>query len=179
MSGASLRQLFHHCELSYILGTCKGRCCEGSGGILVTIHPTETDRIERLGATVEGGFIKADPRGLCPFKTDAGLCSIHGEKPFGCAVSPFTLNKGGTLIVRNRYRLLKCYKCAEAVPAYVAHRRSLEVLFGDEEAVRVCGLAKDGVGIFHSAIDVERYQMLVDNDIAKKARGKAFAKEAP
>ena len=79
---------------------------------MITIHPSEQAAIEGLGGRVIDGLLqpKTGCR-KCPFKTPEHLCGIHfsGSKPFGCIASPFTLNANDTLIVRNRYRLLKCY----------------------------------------------------------------------
>lgn len=168
VSGPMLRQMFHPCESNYISGTCHGRCCEGSDGIMVTIHPSEQARVEALGATVKDGFIVADSRGLCPFKTDQGFCGIHGpDKPFGCKASPFTLNKTDLLVVRNRYRLLRCYNCEASMPAYKAHRWSLEQIFGTEEAGRITGLAEAGKDQIAARMPTQNYQILHDNDAAK------------
>lgn len=41
ISAAMLRQMFHPCEQEYVRETCKGRCCEGTDGIKVTIHASE------------------------------------------------------------------------------------------------------------------------------------------
>lgn len=84
---------------------------------------------------VEGRLVT--PAKRCPFQTDANLCGIHftPDKPFGCIASPFTLNANNTLIVRNRYRLLRCYKDGTA-PAYKAFAASLTLLFGEAEAAR-------------------------------------------
>ena len=133
ISVKSLKQKFQRCEPEYIKSVCHGRCCEGTGGIMVTVHKSEVKSIKALGATVKNGFIQADKGcSLCPFKKD-GLCSIYEEKPFGCKASPFTLSKRNVLIIRNRYRMLRCYKTPEAIPAYEAHRWSLEQIFGKEE----------------------------------------------
>lgn len=171
VSGKMLRQMFHPCELNYVRGTCKGRCCEGSGGIMVTVHESEREAIEAKGCTVKDGFIVADKRGLCPFKSDDGLCTIHGrEKPFGCQASPFTLNEKGVLVVRNRYRLLKCFKCEGSKPAHEAHHWSLQAIFGDEEAARISKLAAAGEDRIQAMMGVREYRMLVANDDAKHGR---------
>jgi len=91
---------------------------------LITIHPTEQTTIEARGVVVENGLLQ--PRTgekKCPFKTEACLCELHHtpDKPFGCVASPFTLTRAGTLIVRNRYKLLKCY---EDGPDYRLTKRS-------------------------------------------------------
>jgi len=169
ISGASLRQRFHRCDKDYIRDVCQGRCCQSKDGILVTIHISERDRIESLGPTVQNGFIQADKRGLCPFKTDDGFCCIHKKwKPFGCRASPFTLNKNGTLIIRNRYRLLRCYACKGSLPAYKAHRWSLEQIFGETEAERIAGLSANGANKFPAHMPIVHYWMLLDNDAAKR-----------
>lgn len=177
VSAASARQMFHPCEPDYIRDVCHAACgCRGSssepakrlGGICVTVHDSETDHIANLGATVLNGFILPDDRGMCPFNDKDGLCGIHDKgKPFGCAASPFTLNDNDTLIVRNRYRLLKCYKDDGAVPAYVAHRASLDRIFGADEAARIARHLDDGGDDLTATIDPASYAMLRDNDDAK------------
>lgn len=168
VSGPMLRQMFHPCIPDYIKANCNGRCCQGTGRIMVTIHPSETARIESLGAKVSGGFIVADERGLCPFKTEEGFCKIHGDdKPFGCKSSPFTLNENGTLIVRNRYRLLKCGKGDGRIPAYKAHRWSLAQIFGQPEADRIADKCESGVDAITATMPALYYAILKENDAAK------------
>ena len=165
-----LKQLFHPCDLEYVTANCRGRCCQGTDGIMVTIHPTEAARIEALGATVTDGFVQADSRGLCPFKTDAGRCRIHDHKPFGCAASPFTLNENNTLIVRNRYRCLKCYKADGALPAYIAHRWSLVHILGEKETQRVADEIEAGAEKITAHIKTSTVRMLRANDDIKHGR---------
>lgn len=169
ISVASMKQLFQPCLPDYIKNVCKGRCCEGSGGkIVVTVHDSEKERMEKIGAILEGNFIKdVSGCGKCTFKSDEGFCKIHEDKPFGCKASPFTLNQNNTLIIRNRYRLLKCYNTPDAVPAYVAHRWSFEQIFGREETERIIAEIKAGVEDVYAEIDEHKYNMLIDNDIAK------------
>lgn len=167
VSAKSLKQKFQMCEPGYIQSTCHGRCCEGSNGIMVTVHESEREAIERLGVVVEGGFIK-DVTGckICPLKKD-DLCSVHMIKPFGCKASPFTLTTRGTLIVRNRYRMLRCYNTPDAVPAYVAHRWSLNQIFGAAEVDRIIELIEAGAEFVPAMMPQKNYYMLVDNDNAK------------
>ena len=174
VSGPMLRQQFQPCEPEYIKHNCLGRCCEGSNGqTLITVHQSEASRIAALGGTIEGGFLKAID-GKCPFKADDGLCKLHGQdKPFGCKASPFTLNDRGTLIVRNRYRCLRCYKTLFAVPAYEAHAWSLAQIFGDKEAARIAALAAGGEDKIDASISHNNYQMLRDNDDAKHGKESA------
>ena len=172
VSGKQLRQRFQPCVPDYIKSTCKGRCCESSnGGIRVVIHPTETDRITRLGGAVgPDGYLAPDARGLCPFKSDDGLCGIHAEKPLGCRASPFTLAPGGrTLVVRNRYRLLGCYRGDGAVPAYEAHGQSLAAILGAEQAARVAAAAAAGDDAIPATIERGVYTMLVANAERRRA----------
>ena len=168
ISGAMLRQMFQPCEPDYIRQKCKGRCCQGTGRIMVTVHASETERVEALGAKVVNGFIVADERGLCPFKRDDGLCGIHGaQQPFGCRASPFTLNDNDTLVVRNRYRVLRCYKGDGAVPAYLAHAWSLAEIFGTEEAARIAEEVRGGAEAVTATMSGINYALLKDNDAAK------------
>ena len=166
ISVRSLLQKFHPCEVGYIQTVCHGRCCEGSGGLMVTIHNSEVDRIKSLGGIVENVFLKDTNGGKCQFKVD-DLCSIHNEKPFGCKASPFTLTVNNVLIVRNRYRLLRCYDKDDGVPAYQAHRWSLEQIFGIEETRHIISEIENGVVDIFAVIDKNKMQLLVDNDKAK------------
>jgi Fe-S-cluster containining protein len=167
VSAAMLRQKFHRCSPDFVKGTCKGRCCEGTDGIKVTIHSTEAEQFRAKGAKVEDGFIVADERGLCPFKSDEGFCNIHDQKPMGCRFSPFTLNKNGTLVVRNRYRMLKCYSCEGSEPAYKSHAWSLAQLFGESEAARITAHLDDGGDDLTAQMPAEHYAIVCDNDAAK------------
>ena len=106
---------------------------------MVSLLPDEQVKHQQKGYEVKDGFLQADPKtGLCPHKRQDGFCGVHGTalKPFGCIASPFTLNKTGTLIIRDRYTKLKCHGTGE--PAYKTFRASLDLIFGDDEAERVC-----------------------------------------
>lgn len=142
ISVPSLRQRFHPCEANYVAGTCKARCCEGTVGIAVAVLPSEAPGLTSRGAVVEPtGFLRPGADGRCPFKTAENLCGIHGpSKPLGCRASPFILTSRDTLVVRNRYRRLRCYACDGSLPAYEAHRWSLTQLFGENEAERIATL---------------------------------------
>lgn len=138
ISAPMARLPFHGCEKDYIKQICKGVCCHSSiskSGIIVSVLPEEEAGLKKLGAEIKGGLIQAIDR-RCPFKTiGTELCSLHnkGLKPFGCRISPFSLNNTGTLIIRNRYRLIRCYNKGPKIPAYVAFKSSLIELFGDKE----------------------------------------------
>lgn len=171
ISNKSLKLKFQPCEPDYIKNVCHGRCCEGANGLMVTVHDSEIKRIEAIGAhlgvTVKNNFIvDKDKTGLCPFKTKEGLCSIHEDKPFGCKAIPFTLNKNDTLIIRNRYRLLRCYNTPEAIPAYKAHQWSLRQIFKDKTD-QLIGILESTEEDFYFDMDYEIYKILVDNDRAK------------
>ena len=129
ISAASARQIFHGCEPDYIRDVCLGACCRSSSGpILVTLLPREEARHRQLGLRVADGLLEPDAR-RCPHQaTPSNLCGIHGAgEPFGCVASPFMLSTRDTLIVRNRYRLLRCFKDGE-LPAYRAFAASLVLL---------------------------------------------------
>lgn len=67
-----------------------------------------------------------------------GLCSLHysQDKPFGCIASPFTINDNDTLIIRYRYSRMKCH--GDGSYSYVAFRPSLDLIFGKDEAEKIC-----------------------------------------
>ncbi len=169
VSAASARQRFHGCEPGYIDTVCHGRCCESSTsptGTRIAVLPDEEPVLIQLGARIDGGMLQPAPgKKKCPFKTATNLCGVHGTpaKPFGCIASPFVLTKRDTLIVRNRYRLLVCYKDdrdGPAPPAYVAFRSSLDLMFGAEEAARVCALLDDGSGDLVARMPADAYDKL-------------------
>lgn len=175
VSAAMARLTFHGCEPDYIRDVCHASCCDSSvspNGVLITIHRSEQAVIEARGGVVEGGFLMPR-RGerKCYFKASSSLCSLHetADKPFGCIASPFTLNASGTLIVRNRYRLLKCYKKEPRLPAYHAFRAALDLLFGRMESARISAHLDAGGGDLLAEMRVESYQMLNDNDKVRHA----------
>lgn len=174
VSAAMARLPFNGCEPEYIRTTCKAACCHSStdpSGILVTIHPSEQQAIEDAGGTVRHGLLDSVNK-RCPFKlTGSELCSLHNtdRKPFGCISSPFTVNNNNTLIIRNRYKLLRCYDDGKRLPAYVAFRSSLNMLFGDTESARICRHLDDGGGDIIASMPATIYFMLVDNDNIKRS----------
>jgi DNA modification methylase len=174
VSAAMLRQLFHPCDPAFIADVCHAHCCESStsrSGIMVTIHPKDLPAIAAAGGVVRDGLLQPR-RGekKCPFKTPADLCGLHGTsaKPFGCIASPFTFNNRGKLVVRNRYRVLKCFKAAGAIPAYQAHRGSLELIFGKAEAARIAAHLDAGCGDLTAMVSDETYRRMAENDAIKQ-----------
>ncbi len=169
ISAAGARHLFA-CSLEYITGTCKGRCCVGGTKLLVSLLPEEAAWQEAQGFPTKDGLIMPAKNGLCPHKKPDGLCRIHGtgHKPFGCIASPFTLNHSDTLIVRHRYYNLKCH--GSGTPAYVAFRASLDLIFGEKEAGRICDhLAKSDQDIT-AEMPAASYKALHGLDTIKKAK---------
>jgi len=139
-----MRQLFHPCAPDFIANICKASCCRSSTdptGIAVTVTGlTEAQRIEKRGGTVDRQTWRIQPvNKRCPFQDpETHLCTIHDDdEPFGCIASPFTITNRGTLIVRNRYRLLRCYRAPGAIEVYRAHRRSLNVILGNDQAAEL------------------------------------------
>lgn len=132
------RHLFN-CTPEYIKKHCRGRCCQGSDKILISLLPEEVTAQREAGHKTQNGLLLPDPgTGKCPHKLPNGLCAVHGTalKPFGCIASPFTLSAGNTLIIRNRYSRMKCH--GQGKPAYETFRASLDLILGKEQAERVC-----------------------------------------
>lgn len=165
---------FNGCDPEYIKNVCHASCCQSSKmGTMITIHPTEEiNLMYKYNVKIENGFLQPTNKMCkkCPFKTDEHLCNLHGtdDKPFGCIASPFTLNKNGTLIVRNRYKLLKCYNDGKKIPAYQAFRGSLVHLFGEEEAERLTYFLGRTTEDIYSPMNFQTYNMLLQNDEIKK-----------
>ena len=173
VSAAMARLRFNGCDPEYIKNICHASCCESSTrptGTLITIHPTETTAIQARGGCVQDGLlIPRSGERRCPFKNSQNLCGLHSTpaKPFGCIASPFTLNANGTLIVRNRYKLLKCYRDGRQLPAYQAFRASLILLFGEAETARITEHLDAGGGDIIASMPRIHYQKLRDNDAIK------------
>ena len=138
VSGKWIKHKFK-CSEDYIKNVCYGSCCTGSNRVLISLLPNEVIRQEQLGFAVEGGKLQASTvTGKCPHLHLNGLCRLHftSDKPFGCIASPFTFNSAGTLILRNRYNMMKCHGSGDY--AYRVFRASLDIIFGYDEAQRIC-----------------------------------------
>lgn len=166
-----LKQLFVPCDVLYIKNECRASCCESSlkDRIVVSILNSEKKYIESLGGVVSDGMLEV-VNGKCPFKNNIDSCSLHEKKkPFGCVVSPFNLNKNNILIVRNRYRMFRCYRdCSiKKVFVYEAHRKSLELLFGEVGFLQIKAKMEFGKDFYMSMDDVV-YERLIENEKCKK-----------
>lgn len=188
VSAAMARILFTECGPACIeQNGCKGNCCKSPGkpgGCFVTVHPDEQKHVEKAGATVENGMIKvADGQRGCPFQNADGLCGVHGTKakPFGCIASPFTLNRKGTLIIRQRYTVLPCHigPGKDKQPAYRVFRSSLDLIFGKKETDRITQKLDGGSGDFTATMSREIYNKLLANDAVKRQHKQADQKKAP
>jgi hypothetical protein len=165
---------------------CKGNCCISAskpGGCFVTVHPDEQQRVEAAGAVVRDGMIVPSPgtRG-CPFHV-GGLCALFNKpaRPFGCIASPFTLNRKGTMIVRNRYTVLPCHLGPGAKqPAYKTFRTSLVLLLGEQETVRLTQHFDNGGGDCSATMPRATYdKLMVNDDIKRSAKAKIQTQKTP
>jgi len=159
-----------NCTPEYIKKHCRGRCCQGSDKILISLLPMEAEAQEGDGHKTENGLLLADPgTGKCPHKLPNGLCAVHGTalKPFGCIASPFTLNSGNTLIIRNRYAMMKCH--GQGKPAYETFRASLDLILGYDKAESVCKKLAAGSGDIKVEITRETYDSIRYLDGVKHA----------
>jgi len=134
-----MKASFKECDPRFIKNVCHGRCCENSDGpAVVSILPDEEHRIRKHDIIVKHGIIKT--QGRCPFKNQENLCIIHADhqEPWGCKASPFVINDNDTLVIRHRYIHFPCFKYKGSRPAYISHRRALEVVVGKKNAVSIC-----------------------------------------
>ena len=160
-----------NCNVEYITTTCNGRCCRGTGKIIVSLLPEEEITQRNNGFDVVDGLLQADPdTKMCPHQLPSGLCNVHGTtlKPFGCIASPFTLNGNDTLIIRHRYIKFKCHGVGE--PTYKTFRASLDLIFGIEESQRICDLLDQGSDDFYAKISEDNYLKLKYLDGLKKEK---------
>jgi 16S rRNA G966 N2-methylase RsmD len=151
------------CSADYIKNVCHGSCCTGSNKVLISLLPDEAETQQKKGYSVsDGGLLQADFRTKkCPHINKIGFCALHGtpDKPFGCIASPFTLNQANTLIIRNRYSLMKCHS-EKGDYAYRVFRASLNLIFGKEESERICTYYDKNDGDIDAFITNETYQKL-------------------
>jgi hypothetical protein len=151
------------CSADYIKNVCHGSCCTGSNKVLISLLPNEAEAQQKKGYSVsEGGLLQADSKTKkCPHIDNIGFCALHNtlDKPFGCIASPFTLNQANTLIIRNRYSLMKCHS-EKGDYAYRVFRASLNLIFGNEEAERICTYYDKNDGDIDAFISKETYRKL-------------------
>jgi hypothetical protein len=158
ISGKWFRLKWKGCEPGYITTGCKGACCTHSDGkMYVGVLPREEAALRKRGATVKGGLLQPNEKGMCPFQKEDGLCGLHGtrDKPYGCLIGPVLINDNDTLVVRNRAVKLRCY--GGSVPGYVSWRLALDTLLGKAQAERVVGEIKAGADMVQAEMDRERY----------------------
>lgn len=157
VSAAWARHLWG-CTREHVEGVCHGRCCECNGASEIPLFPDELPAfVEAAKATgIVGWTVAPSPEGGgilrytlkgggCPGKLPSGACRWHGTtlKPWSCIASPFALSpSGGTLIIRRRYAQMGCHGVGE--PANRTFRPSLDLIFGKEEAARICALLEAG-----------------------------------
>jgi hypothetical protein len=173
----ALRQPFHPCTLDFIRDICQARCCRSTTdptGIAVIVTSAEAVALRRRGAVVDDRGRVQPVNRRCPFQgVGDHLCTLHAhpDKPGGCIISPFTINDSNTLIVRNRYRMLPCFKADGAVPVAHAHRASLERLFGEAQATRLVALVDVGwTGAAYPLVDADDLAALRHKNSASKSK---------
>lgn len=160
LSARSARSRWQGCSPDYIQTTCRGRCCrvQGQDRLFRTVVPLEQDQARALLSdpclsSLSGTVTPAqEKRGSypCPQQGPSGLCGLHHKtlgiahlpqplplKPRSCTVSPWQVLPSGTVVIRNRYRLLGCYDHPNAVPAYHAFADGLRLLFGQSATVQI------------------------------------------
>ena len=160
ISAKNARLEFQGCSPDYIKTVCKGRCCwiaTKTKEVYTTVYVEEDQQAaikSHDGTFNEHGILVTDEDGKCHFQDRvSGFCKlrleqVNGEsiKPHSCSISPWVLSKKGRLFIRNRYKLLRCYKMEPRVPAYRAFRSGLVVLFGEEEVARIVAHFDGGGG---------------------------------
>jgi Fe-S-cluster containining protein len=131
----------------------------------IPVFPEEEENLRKHGAHIENGFTTpANGGDRCQFQAGNGLCGLHehGAKPLTCCLSPFAFNDSGTLVIKNRNRLLKCYQdeTVAKTPAYVACKDSLVRIFGEETVFGICEALAAGSGDFTVPIDTDHYKKI-------------------
>lgn len=163
--------MFQGCTPDFIADTCHGRCCWviGDDGKPTTTIYVEADQQAELinrGARLTDNVLQT-VGGKCGFQHPAdGFCTIHnrraaGEyvKPRSCYISPWILSKHNKLMIRNRYKQLKCGRISK-VPAYLAFYSGLVMLFGDSGANGISEHFTKGGGDLVLPLHVERIALV-------------------
>ncbi len=162
VSAKNARLLFEGCNPEYIRNVCKGACCHIKSlpeGAIIRVEKDQQKPLSKLGAKFVDNILQTVNARCVFYEEPTGFCGLHftEHKPRSCIQSPFILNKKDTLIVRNRYKLLRCYRAEGSVPAYVAFRSSLDLLFGGVEAERICAQLRKGGGDIIGNMLKDRY----------------------
>lgn len=173
ISAKNARLEFQGCSEDYIKNVCHGRCCWTTiGGKTTTSIYAEPDQrveiIKRGGVFGSDGVIKTGSDGKCIFQEKCGTCKIHPQrsesgvevKPRSCYISPWILTPSNKLIIRNRYRLLRCFKADPKLPAYIAFASGLRMAFGDVVYAAIKKHFDSGGGDFEADMPQERFDLI-------------------
>jgi hypothetical protein len=166
VSALSCRLRFIACGPQCIAKGCTSRCCDAPStdlGIMVSVHDSEVRGLKAHGAKVTGGMLQPRPgERLCPFKTPEHLCGLwqKPERPLGCIVSPFMLNPKGTLIIRNRYKMLPSYDPVNGEPAYRVFSASVVAMFGEDQAKALVEHLDKGGGNMELSMPAHVYEVM-------------------
>lgn len=172
VSARSCRLKFIQCGPDCIAKGCTAKCCDAPTsptGIRVYASPAEARQLTRHGIKTVRGMIQPKPGcRVCPAKTEAHLCGLWQQpaRPFGCIASPFMLNKNGTLVVRNRYKLLPCYDKERGKPAYVTFCGSLFAIFGQVKTWALVNHLEQGGDDIYLSMDDRIHRKLVGREKA-------------
>ena len=168
---------FQGCSEDYIRGTCNGRCCwttdeKGKTYTLIHVEEDQKEAIKKQGGCFrDDDIIQTGEDGKCVFQDKiSGLCDLHcqqkedGEslKPRSCFISPWILSKNNRLIIRNRYKLLRCFKTEPKIQAYIAFASGLKMLFGDNEYDKIYAHFNNGGGDYAAKIPSARANLVKD-----------------
>ncbi len=77
-----------------------------------------------------------------------------------CCISPWSLSPNNKLIIRNRYKRLRCFKKDGSIPAYKVFYHGLEILFGPEQAKKLAIHFDNGGGDIVVDMLDERYELI-------------------
>jgi len=136
-------------------------------GTLVFVEDTQREGIRKAGGKFDKrGIIKTNKLKQCRFQHKDGFCELHapGLKPLSCFISPFMLNKNDTLLIRNRYKLLKCYNAGAKLPAYKAFRSGIESMFGYSRAKKFIDKVMTEKSDFYYEIEDWIYNLMKNID---------------
>jgi len=136
----------------------------------VYVTPDEAINLHKkykVKTTKDGFLIPEKGCKLCPFKGKTYECNIHftPNKPIGCIVSPFALNKNNTLIIRHRYIHLPC-RDDSGKPAYKAFRDSLVKIFGRKQTNKLWEHLDAGGGDLTLRMDNKVYNDITEREVS-------------
>jgi len=181
ISVKTFKNTWHGCDPGWICSDdgCAGKCCQPGGkGATVVVTDDEAKRLRKRGIAIKNGAIDLGDGRYCPCQDEDGLCKLHktGDKPLTCVTEPLKVLSNGTIVVRDRFFLLKCFKVG-GMPGYKAWEGAFKRLFGDSQTKRIQKEIEAGADKVTAKMDAKLFETMVGLDSRRISnRGGAYTR---